>query len=120
MWDLDAAITDVEANIYAKKPRRGISQTDYQRVVLNHPAFCAQYNAIMLGLLDGPLSESAIHAFLDGVEAAVGPALAEDPYAGFGSSEAVAAHFAGLRGWASRRIVNVRGQVQANQPPPRP
>ncbi|MGH9868139.1 MAG: CotH kinase family protein [Candidatus Polarisedimenticolia bacterium] len=120
MWDLDAAITDITANIYAKKARKGISQTEYQRVILNHPAFRTQYNAIMTGLLDGPLSEAALHGFLDGAEAVVALALAEDPYAGFGSGEAVSAHFAGLRGWVSQRIVNVKGQVQANQPPPRP
>lgn len=44
MWDLDAAITDVEANIYAQKARRGFSQTEYQRVILSHPTFREQYN----------------------------------------------------------------------------
>ena len=120
MWDLDAAITDVDANIYAKRSRKGFSQTTYQQVVLNHPTFRTQYNAIMTSLLDGPLSEATLHGFLDGVEAVVASALAEDPYAGFGSGGAVASHFAGLRGWVSQRIGNVRGQVQANQPPPRP
>jgi hypothetical protein len=120
MWDLDAAITDVTANIYARKVRKGFSQTEYQRVILNHPTFRAQYNAIMTGLLDGPLSEAALHAFLDGVEAVVAAALAEDPYAGFGGEDAVATHFGDLRGWVSQRIANVRDQVQANEPLPRP
>jgi hypothetical protein len=121
IWDLDAAITDVNANIYAEKSGR-LVQTPYQKVILNHPAFRAQYNAILQGLLHpqtGPLSESALHAFLDEVEAAITPALTDDPYAGFGSPEASAALFSGLRNWISQRIVNVQGQVQANQPPPR-
>ncbi|HEX9665056.1 MAG TPA: hypothetical protein VGA95_00685 [Thermodesulfobacteriota bacterium] len=122
MWDLDGAITDVGANIYAKQVRKGFSQTEYQRVILSHPTFRTQYNAIMMGLLDpmtGPLSETALHNFLNGVEAAVTSALVEDPYAGFDSEEAAAALFTGLRGWVSQRIVNVQGQVQVNQPPPR-
>jgi hypothetical protein len=122
MWDLDGAITDVSANIYAKKVRNEFSQTEYQRVILNHPTFRAQYNSIMTGLLDpttGPLSETALHNFLNGAEAAVTSALVEDPYAGFNSVEAVANHFNGLRGWVSQRIVNVQAQVQANEPAPR-
>jgi hypothetical protein len=126
MWDLDEAMIalgDVTANIYAQKTRRGgFAQTEYQRVILNHPDFRRQYDDLMSRLIDatGPLSEAAIHAFLDAVEVAVGPALADDPYAGFGSEAAVAAHFAALRDWISRRIASVRGQVTANQPPPRP
>ena len=68
MWDLDGAITDVAANIYAKKARKGFSQTQYQAVLLSHPTFRTQYNEIMTGLLDGPLSEATLHGFLDGVE----------------------------------------------------
>lgn len=122
MWDLDGAITDVEANIYAQKARKGFGQTEYQRVILNHPTFRAQYNAIMTGLLDptsGPLSETALHGFLDGVETAVTAALVSDPYAGFHSADAAGALFNGLRGWVSQRVVVVQGQVAANQPPPR-
>jgi hypothetical protein len=118
MWDLDAAITDVETNIYSQKE---FSQTAYERVILSHPTFRQEFNAIMTGLLDpaGPLSETALHNFLHGVEAAVTPALMADPYAGFGSAEAAATLFSGLRAWVSQRIVNVQGQVQANEPPPR-
>ena len=120
MWDLDGAITDVEANIYAKRTRNGFSQTGYQRVILNHPTFRTQYNQIMTGLMAGPLSETALHTFLNGVEATVTPALMEDPYAGFNSVGAPASLFDGLRNWVSQRIVKVQGQVQANLPRPRP
>lgn len=123
MWDLDEALGDVTTNIYAQKTRRGaFTQTEYQRVILNHPDFRVQYNDIMTRLLipGGPLSETALHGFLNDVEVAVSQALATDPYAGFGSAAAVAAHFETLRRWVSERIVNVLNQVSANQPPPRP
>jgi hypothetical protein len=77
----------------------------------------------MTGLLDplsGPLSESALHAFLNNLEATVTPALVEDPYAGYGSEAAVAELFDALRGWVTQRINIVQAQVQANQPAPRP
>jgi hypothetical protein len=122
MWDLDAAITDVSANIYAKKTRNGFSQTAYQRIILNHPLFRAQYNSIMTGLLDpvtGPLSEPVLHNFLNTVEAATTAALIEDPYAGFNSPEQAASLFSGLRTWVTERSQNVRNQVVANVPPPR-
>ena len=123
MWDLDGAITDVAANIYGTSGGRKFVQTPYQQIILNHPVFRAQYNATLTGLLDpatGPLSQSALHTFLSNVEAAVSPALVEDPYAGFGSQEAAAGLFAGLREWVTQRISNVQAQVQANHPPPRP
>jgi spore coat protein CotH len=122
MWDLDAAITGVDTNIYAEQAQKGYKQTDYQSVILNHPVFRAQYNAIMAGLLDpasGPLSETALHSFLDGLEATTAAALAEDPYAGF-DAEGAAALFDDLRGWVSQRIANVQDQLQANLPAARP
>jgi hypothetical protein len=115
MWDLDAVPGgDISANIYGQKKGNKFAQTPYQEVILNHPKFRAQYNAIMMGLLDpvsGPLSENALHGFLNDVEAVVTPALVEDPHAGFGSEAAVAEHFANLRNWVSQRIINVLGQV---------
>jgi hypothetical protein len=123
MWDLDGAITDVGANIYGTLSGRKLVQTPYQQVILNHSVFRAQYNAILTGLLDsatGPLSQSALQTFLNNVEAVVTPALVEDPYAGFGSAEAAANLFTGLREWVIQRINNVQAQVQANEPLPRP
>jgi hypothetical protein len=122
-WDLDGAITDISANIYAQKNRKGFSQTPYQSIILNHPAFRAQYNAIMIGLLapgTGPLSEAALHQFLNSIEPVVTAALVEDPYAGFGSAQAAADLFGGLRSWVTQRVAVVQAQVQANRPPPRP
>jgi len=116
-WDLDAVFRKTDANIYGAGSGRKFTQSPYQSVILNHPAFRAQYNQIMLGLFDaaGPLSESNLHAFLDAAEAVVQPALNEDPYVGaFGSGE-----FARLKSWISTRIPTVRGQALANEPAPR-
>ncbi len=129
--DTDPISEGLAWNLHEKATGPGFYPSDYHaglaawvRLFVNgqHPAFRARYNAIMTGLLDpttGPLSETALHDFLDGVEAAVTAALVADPYAGFDSADAAAAFFTGLRGWVSQRIVNVQGQVAANQPPPR-
>jgi hypothetical protein len=121
MWDLDAAITNINENIYAQKSGRRFTQTPYQNIILNHPLFREQYNTIMRALLDhatGPLSESALHAFLTNVEPQVAFALAEDPYAGFTPASA-ASHFDALRNWVTDRIAIVLTQVDENLPPPR-
>lgn len=116
-WDLDAVFRKVDGNIYGAASGRKFTQSPYQSVILNHPAFRQQYNEIMLALVDpgGPLGESKLHAFIDGVQAAVQPALDEDPYVGgFGSGQ-----FASLKSWISRRIPAVQAQAQANLPAPR-
>lgn len=117
-WDLDAVFGGGGANIYAKESggnRPKLTQSPFQSVILNHPGFRARYNAIMLGLLDGPISVPNVHAFLDQVEAAVGVALAEDPYVQVGGD--VGAHFEGLRQWVAARDATVRAQVAANDRP---
>jgi len=127
IWDLDAAITNTSASIYAQKAtakgKTSYTQTAYQQVILNHPQFRQQYNAIMTGLIEpgGPISEGAIHTFLNALEATSLPtALAADPYAGFGSLAAARGLFSAYRDWASKRVPIVRAQVTANVPAPRP
>ena len=66
----------------------------------------------MLDLLNGPLSVSAAHAFLDQVEAALAEALASDPYP-TNDPEV----FNRLRQWTAARDANIRSQVNANGPP---
>ena len=71
-WDLDAAFTGQDANIYGKRKGKTLEQTPFQSVILNHPTFRAMYNQIILGLTEpsggfapeGPLSETRLHAFL--------------------------------------------------------
>src|SRR5215207_6577350 len=83
MWDLDGAITNTSAHIYGRASKRRFEQTDYERVILNHPDFRAQYNAIILGMTgpdEPPLSEAGLHGFLDSVEPGLTAALAQDPF----------------------------------------
>ena len=124
MWDLDGAITNTSAHIYGRSSKRRFEQSDYERVILNHPDFRLQYNAILLGLTapgnaftaPGPLSETRLHAFLDAVAPALAAPLAQDPF----QPIAAASHFAGLREWVSDRVAIVRQLAIANQPAPRP
>lgn len=118
-WDLDAIFRSTTAGIYGSlSSRNRLTQHPFELTIFNHPAFRQQYNAILLALTDpaGPLAEAKLHSFLDDVQAAVQPALEEDPYlvAEFRSIE-----FARLKTWISARIPNVRAQVDANKPAPR-
>jgi spore coat protein CotH len=119
-WDLDGAITNVDAHIYGRQSGRNrFTQTPYESVILNHPDFRVTYNSIMLGMTDpvtGPLSETNLHGFLDAVEPGLATALAEDPYQPIEATS----HFASLHDWVSQRIAIVRSLAQANTPAPRP
>ncbi len=111
-WDLDAVFRSTSGGIYAAGNSRKVTTSPYQEVILRHPTFRAQYNQIMLNLLDGPLSVANVHSFLDQTEATLSAALAADPYpTGSGNS------FQRLRQWVAERDVNIRGQVAANGPP---
>jgi hypothetical protein len=118
-WDLDTAFRSTTAGIYGKAARKGITQTPYQSILLNHPGIRARYNNIVAGLVGtgGPLSEASLHGFLNALEPVLAPVLAEDPY----NTEDPAGTFAALRSWISQRIPNVQAQIVANGPPaPRP
>ena len=103
----------------AVKHSRKVAPSTYQEVILRHPTFRAQYNQIMLDLVNGPLSVANVQAFLTQVEAVISPALVNDPFpttAGSPTDE-----FNRLRVWVAARDVNVRSQLAANGPPsPRP
>jgi hypothetical protein len=115
-WDLDAVFRSTTSSIYGTEGRRGVKQTEYERLLLNHPTYRAEYNAIVTNLFSGggPLSESEQHAFLDALEPVLAGAITDDPYLG----EDSAATFAKLEGWISTRIANVLAQAAANGPPP--
>jgi hypothetical protein len=127
-WDLDASIRSTTANIYAiatSTDRRGkvtLSQHPYQSVILNHPRFRAQYNQILLSLLDGPMHPTLISGDLSQIEAVLTDPLLADPNNKIGSTpDAVAGLFNHLRSWLAARATNVRSQAQANKNPvPRP
>jgi hypothetical protein len=116
-WDLDAVFRSTTGGIYGKVAKRGLTQSPYQSILLNHPGFRARYNSILIALVapGGPLSEANVHALLNALEPLLTPALAEDPFA---VEDDPAAAFQSLRSWISQRIVNVQNQVAANGPPP--
>jgi hypothetical protein len=119
-WDLDAVFRSNTASIYGTiSGRDKLVQHPFELSILNHPTFRQQYNAIMLALTDpaGPLSETALHAFLDAAQAAVQPAVDADPYL---LEEFRTGEFDRLKRWISARIPNVRAQAIANTPAPRP
>src|SRR5687768_15291220 len=105
-WDLDAVFRSTSFGIYASKSGRKVTTSPYQEVILRHPAFRAQYNQIMLDLLNGPMSVANAHAFLNQAEAALATALANDPY-----PTTDAEVFNRLREWTTERDANVRSQV---------
>ena len=114
-WDLDAVFRSTTGGIYGKAARRGVTQSPYQNVLLNHPGFRQRYNAILAALIadGGPLSAANLHTFLNALEPVLASALAEDPFsAGDGTGA-----FQSLRQWISARIPNVRSQLQNNGPP---
>jgi hypothetical protein len=118
-WDLDAVFRSTSASIYASGSGRKVSPSSYQEIVLRHPTFRAQYNQIMLDLLNGPLSVANVQAFLTQAESVIAPALANDPFPTTDGSPAD--EFNRLRAWIAARDVNVRSQLAANGPPtPRP
>jgi spore coat protein CotH len=114
-WDLDAVFRSTTGNIYASGSGRKVSASSYQEVILRHPAFRAQYNQIMIDLLNGPLSVANVQTFLNQAEAAISSALANDPFPTTDGSPAN--EFDSLRSWVAARDVNVRTQLAANGPP---
>ena len=118
-WDLDAVFRSTSGNIYASGSGRKVAPSTYQEVILRHPTFRAQYNQIMLDLLNGPLAVANVQAFLTQAEGVISAALANDPYPTTGGSPSD--EFNSLRAWVAARDVNVRSQLAANGPPsPRP
>lgn len=116
-WDLDSVFPPgTNGGIYGQINRRGVLQTPYQSIILNHPAFRIQYNTILTNLTNGPLSATNLKTFLDQLEGGALPAaLAADPYPTITGN--IGDYFDKLRTWIEQRIANVQGQVAADGPP---
>ena len=113
-WDNDGITRSLDWDIYYST-----GPITYSEVILKKPIFRAQYNQIMKDLLNGPLSETNIHDFLNNVEPVLTPAIEADPWAmsevtGKGYST-VAELFDGLRSWISQRITNVLAQIDFDE-----
>jgi len=110
VWDIDASFKSTTRDFYYT----GSSET-YEEVILQNPVFRSQYNQIMRDLLDGPLSEASIHAFLDDINTPeLAAAIAADPYNQIGGD--VPGRVAELKIWLSDRIKNVRNQMDWDEP----
>lgn len=113
-WDVDAALSNVNSNIYERKPGQ---PTVYQDIILGNPLFRCRYNRIMRNLLNGPLSEANIHSFINSVQnQALIDALEADPWSKMEGG--VANRFQTIRDWFSARIANVLAQVAHDEPSP--
>ena len=116
-WDLDQVLAKSSGNVYANGGGRKASLTAWQDVILRHPVYRARYNAIISGLLGGPMSSANVDAFLASLKPVLIDALATDPYPTVANPGAA---FDDLRAWYAARVTNVLSQVAANNnPPPR-
>lgn len=100
-WDMDASIKQGSSQIYGNGA--------YQTQILAHPWFSRIYEHTFHELLSGKLSEAELHAFLDQLEAVLGPVLDSDPYAA--PAEGAANAFAALRDWATVRSASVSSML---------
>jgi len=114
-WDMDQAMQNVTFDIYTGP--EGL--TGYQQAILGIPLYRRQYNRIMKDLLNGPLSQTSINAFMDSMQPILSGALAADTYNKFppdpDPNAAVANRFASLKTWVSDRTANVLAQVGQDQ-----
>jgi hypothetical protein len=111
-WDVDASFKAYTTTIYYVGSSAG-----WDTLILDIPVFRSQYNQIMRDLLDGPLTEENIYAFLDTIEPVIADAIAADPY---DKATDASAQIATLKTWFSNRITNVRYQVDWDEPIPPP
>jgi hypothetical protein len=109
-WDLDSALSGGGANadIYAL-------QSHYSQVLLNVPAFRAQYSHILNALVCGPFREARLHDFLAELEPVLSAALEADPNNQLGG-QSVAEFFEARRDWFSQRVQSVQTQIEGFVP----
>lgn len=104
-WDLDTTMNR-DYDVFTGTVAGGV--TMYTDVLYTN--WEDDYDAILTGLLSGPLTLAAIHSELDRALAVAGAALDADPNAGGGAAGAVTT----LRDWWSTRHAAVTAQVDAH------
>jgi hypothetical protein len=113
-WDLDAAFGQTTRGIYGSIGNNNkVTQTSYEKVILNHPQFRVDYNTILTGLLNGPLDPATVGAAIDLWKVPVEAALATDPYETMQSHKS----FNDLKTWLVTRKTNILTQVSNNNKP---
>ena len=117
-WDMDSIFKNPDINIYGVRSwTRKLYQDPYERVILNHPVFRAEYNAKIMSLTapDGRLSLATLYSYLDQAEALIASSLASDPYPTSNMQS-----FDALKAWLADRYESARQQATLNNnPPPR-
>ncbi|MHC4824852.1 MAG: CotH kinase family protein [Planctomycetota bacterium] len=103
-WDLDSVLNHLNHDIFQPGEH-------YADNILGVPAFRTRYKQLFTDLLDGPLEEAEIHAFLDRVEPILTPWLELDPNNQIGTGSAIPDHFQDLKDWVDQRTLNVRSQI---------
>ena len=114
-WDLDAVFGRIDYPIYAVPGgKKKVAQSEYQKVIINHPEYRVQYNEIMTALiLGGPLDPGYLGGKFDEWKAAVDEALMSDPYEHYGEHM----NFDDMKQWVQERANRVLELVDANDAP---
>ncbi|UCH84205.1 MAG: CotH kinase family protein [Candidatus Latescibacterota bacterium] len=102
--DLDSPLRKTLTEIY---PTGG----GHSDTILAVPQFRDQYTRIMYDLLDGPLAEANLIAFLDASEALLTDALEADPNNQVPPNETVEDQFDALRSWVPARRASAYAQL---------
>lgn len=111
-WDLDSVFGDSDESIFGRRKGNKLSQTNYQKVLLENPTFKARYKVIMGRLVNGVLSPSALRGWLTRLETSslLPLALKLDPNGKLSSNPG--ARFDALRKWVGERAASIKKQLQ--------
>jgi hypothetical protein len=107
-WDLDA-VMNVSMSIFTGTNSSGTPI--YQDVLFTH--WEDDYDVLLTGLLQGPLSLEQIHAELDRVVNVAGPAFEADPLL---AGQSVTSEVSALKSWWTFRHAELITELQAHAP----
>lgn len=106
-WDLDSVLTQINHDIFNPGQH-------YADVILGVPSFRTQYKQIMTDLLAGPMHESVVAAYMDGLELQLTPWLVIDPNNQIGTAADIASHFQAKKDWFVNRKAIVLNQLASD------
>jgi hypothetical protein len=105
-WDLDTVMKDEGTLLLPEDPYTGLFAIAEVR---------AQYKAVVLELLDGPLTEANVLASFDAAEALIADDVAADPYTFDGNALGgpLPEHIDDLKAWWQQRLLQMRAEAEA-------
>jgi hypothetical protein len=112
-WDNDIVFLD---NTVEAEPHAMGGPESYPGFILGQPQLLAEFDGILRRLIRDPLSAAAVAAFLDGLEAEIGPAMDADPTVSFEGG--FAGEAARLESWVARRGAFLESRIGAGEPSP--